>query len=166
MKRSPDLSFLSRHWLLKVLSLIIGASLWYFVVGEDRVDLTVTIPLELRNLPSNLVIANQYKKEIEVSLSGSRRMIQELRQLKTSPYPVDLGKGGTGRPGDQKRGGVGFRCRAASVQRVQPANITLLVGRLVQKGFYHHPGDQGQTGRRFHPGKPNPQSCAHHRYRP
>ena len=44
MKKIPDLSFLSRHWLLKLLSLVIGASLWYFVVGEDQVDMIVTIP--------------------------------------------------------------------------------------------------------------------------
>ncbi len=148
MKRSPDLSFLSRHWLLKVLSLIIGASLWYFVVGEDRVDMTVTIPLELRNLPSNLVIANQYKKEIEVAISGSRRMIQEMRQQNIS-LPVDLGKAEPGALVIKNEAESIPLPRGLTVQRVQPANITLLVDKLVQKDFTIIPVTKGKPAAGF-----------------
>jgi hypothetical protein len=52
MRAKPDFSRLTRHWLLKLLSLVIGASLWYFVVGEDQVEMAVTVPIELHNLPA------------------------------------------------------------------------------------------------------------------
>ena len=58
MRAKPDFSRLTRHWLRKLLSLVIGASLWYFVVGEDQVEMAVTVPIELHNLPAELVIAN------------------------------------------------------------------------------------------------------------
>lgn len=144
----PDLSFLSKHWLLKLLSLLIGASLWYFVVAEDRLDLTVTIPLELRNLPANLVVANQYRKDIEVVISGPRRLIQEMRQQNIS-RPVDLSQAEPGPmvvKNDEESiplpGGI-------TVQRVQPANITLLIDRLARKDFPIIPVTKGKPAAGF-----------------
>ena len=130
----PDLTNLSRNWLMKLLSLIIGASLWYFVVGEDRVDLIVSMPLEIRNLPTNLVIANQYKKDIEVAISGPRRLIQEMRQQNTS-LPIDLGKAEPGAMVIQNEAKSIPLPQGISVQRVQPATLTFLIDRLIQKDF-------------------------------
>jgi YbbR domain-containing protein len=148
MPKNPDLSLLSKHWLLKLLSVIIAASLWFFVVGEDRVDLTVTIPLELRNLPSNLVIANEYRKDIEVVISGPRRLIQEMRQQDIS-RPVDLGKAEPG-PVVVKNDAQSIPLpRGITVQRVQPANITLLVDRLTRKDFTISPVIKGEPAAGF-----------------
>jgi len=148
MKRRADFTFLSKHWLLKVLSLVIGASLWYFVVGQDQVDLTVTIPLELRNLPAHLVIANQYKKDIEVAIRGPRRLIQEMRQQNIS-RPVDLTKAEPGTlviKNDSES--IAFP-QGIVVQRVQPANITLLVDNLVHKEFAITPVTKGKPASGF-----------------
>lgn len=130
----PEFTAFTKNWLLKLLSLIIGASLWYFVVGEDRVDLIVTIPLELRNLPTELVIANQYKRDIEVALSGPRRLIQEMRQQNIS-LPIDLSTAQPGAMVIQNKADAIPLPQGISVQRVQPATLTLLVDRLIQKDF-------------------------------
>jgi YbbR domain-containing protein len=137
-----------QNWLLKLLSLIIGASLWYFVVGEDRVDLVVNIPLEIRNLPTNLVIANQYKKEIEVALSGPRRLIQEMRQQNIS-LPIDLGKAQPGAMVIQNEPDSIALPQGVTVQRVQPATLTLLVDRLIPKEFTITPVTQGKPAPGF-----------------
>lgn len=148
MKRRLDLSFLSKHWLLKLLSLTIGASLWYFVVGQDQVDMLVTIPLELHNLPSDLVIANQYKKEIEVAIRGPRRLIQETRQQNLS-RPVDLSKAVPGPLLVKNDSDTIPFPRGILVQRVQPANITLAVDRLVKKDFTLVPVTKGKPANGF-----------------
>lgn len=148
MTRKPDLSIFTKHWLLKLLSLIIGASLWYFVVGEDQVDMTVTIPLELLNLPRDLVIANQYKKDIEVSLRGPKRLIQETRQQNIS-RPVDLSKA---QPGSMvvQNDSTSIRFpQGISVQRVQPSSITLLVDKLVQRDLSITPVTKGKPASGF-----------------
>lgn len=137
-----DFAKISRNWLLKLLSLIIGASLWYFVVGEDRVDLIVNIPLELRNLPTNLVIANQYKRDIEVAINGPRRIIQEMRQQNIS-LPIDLSKAQPGAMVIQNKADSIPLPQGITVQRVQPAAITLLVDRLIQKNFTIEPVTKG-----------------------
>ena len=68
----------SKDWLLKFISLSLAVVLWYFVGGEDRVDKNVMIPIEIINLPRDLVISNQFKKEIQVSVSGPRSLILEM----------------------------------------------------------------------------------------
>lgn len=148
MKSPLDLSLLSKHWQLKVLSLIIGAGLWYFVAGEDRLDLTVTIPLELRNLPAHLVVANQYKKEIEVVISGPRRLVQEMRQQNIS-RPVDLSKAEPGALVVKNDAESISLPRGIAVQRVQPANVTLLIDRLASKDFPIAPVTKGKPAAGF-----------------
>ena len=78
-----------KNWILKLVSLALATMLWYFVVGEDQVDINILVPIEILNLPSNLTISNQYKKDIEVTLRGARSMIQELRSRNIT-RPVDL----------------------------------------------------------------------------
>ena len=132
----PDIRALSRDWLLKLLALIIGASLWYFVVGEDRVDLIVTMPLEIRNLPTDLVIANQYKKDIELAISGPRRLIQEMRQQNIS-LPIDLSLAKPGAMVIQNEAESIPLPQGISVQRVQPATITLLIDQLIPEKVHY-----------------------------
>jgi len=55
MTKAKLSTLLPKYWVLKLLSLIIGASLWYFVVGEDQIDITINVPIEVHNLPANLV---------------------------------------------------------------------------------------------------------------
>ena len=144
----PDLPFITKHWLLKLLSLLISASLWYFVVAEDRLDMTVTIPLELRNLPSHLIIGNQYKKDIEVVVSGPRRLIQEMRQQNIS-RPIDLSKAEPG-PLVVKNDEDSIPLPSGiTVQRVQPDNITLLIDRLARKDFPIVPVTKGKPATGF-----------------
>ena len=56
------------NWGLKLLSLLFAIFLWYFVVGEDKVDIKVFIPIEIVNLPRDLVISNEYKKQLDVTI--------------------------------------------------------------------------------------------------
>ncbi len=132
----------SGDWALKALSLCLGVFLWYFVVGEDQVDINVFVPIEILNLPQDLVIANQYKKELEVSIRGPRSLIQELRN-KNITRPVNLSNA---KPGPvvirNDENSIPFP-RGISVLRVQPTNITLVLDRLIRKDFPIHPVTEG-----------------------
>ncbi len=131
-----------KNWILKAISLVLAVMLWYFVVGEDQVDINIQVPIEILNLPSDLTIANQYKKDIEVSVRGPRSIIQELKKRNIS-RPVDLSNA---RPGTvvvkNDENSIPFP-RGITVQRLQPTNITLLIDQLIQKDFYINPVTEG-----------------------
>lgn len=123
-----------KDFLLKGISLFLGLLLWYFVVGEDQVDINVQVPLEVVNLPADLVISNEYKKDINVSVRGARSLIQELRDRHIT-RPVDLSRA---KPGTfvvkNDSESIPFP-RGITVLRVQPTNIVLLLDKLIQKRF-------------------------------
>lgn len=137
---------MSKDWLLKFISLVLAVILWYFVGGEDRIDKNVMVPIEIINLPRDLVISNQFKKEIEVTVSGPRSLILEMANRAVTRQ-VDLS---TATPGtmvienDNKHIPV---LRGITVQRVQPSSIILSLDKLIQKQF---PVEIRTTGRVAH----------------
>jgi hypothetical protein len=125
---------LSKDWLLKVVSLVLAIVLWYFVGGEDRVNKNVLVPIEIINLPRDLVISNQFKKEIEVTVSGPRSMIVEMANRAVTRQ-IDLSAATPGTmviENDNKHIPVP---RGITVQRVQPSSIILSLDKLIQKKF-------------------------------
>ena len=134
IERKKLTRLLSEDWLLKFVSLVLAIILWYFVGGEDRIDKNVMVPIEIINLPRDLVISNQFKKEIEVTVSGPRSLILEMANRAVTRQ-VDLS---TATPGtmvienDNKHIPV---LRGITVQRVQPSSIILSLDKLIQKQF-------------------------------
>jgi len=134
--------------LLKIVSLCLGSLLWYFVVGEDQVDMNIQVPIEVLNLPENLVISNQFKKELEVTLRGPRSIIQELRNRNIT-RPVDLSKAEPGARVIKNENDSIPLPRGISVLQLQPANITLSIDRLVQKQIPIHAVTEGEVSQGY-----------------
>ncbi len=133
-----------KNWLLKLISVTLAIMLWYFVVGEDQVDMNIQVPVEILNLPRTLTISNQqYKKDIEVSVRGPRSMIQGLRERNIS-RPVDLASAQPGTIVIKNDENSIPLPRGVTVQRLQPTNITLLLDELVQKRFPINPVIEGE----------------------
>jgi YbbR domain-containing protein len=121
-----------KNWVLKLVSLFFALFLWYFVVGEDKVDMNVTIPVEIVNLPRELVISNQFKKQLEVTISGQRSLIRGMTSQHIS-RTIDLSKASPGTVVIQNHPDSISLPRGLSILRVQPPTITLLLDRLIQK---------------------------------
>ncbi len=130
--------------LLKVISLCLGTLLWYLVVGEDQVDMNIQVPMEILNLPENLVISNQFKKELDVTVRGPRSIIQDLRNRNIS-RPVDLSKAEPGSIVIKNMKDSIPLPRGINVLQLQPANITLSIDQLIQKTIPIHTVTEGEV---------------------
>jgi YbbR domain-containing protein len=124
----------SKDWLLKFVSLVLAVILWYYVGGENRVDKNVMIPIEIINLPRDLVISNQFKKEIEVTVSGPRALILDMSN-KAITRQVDLSAATPGTMVIENTNQHIPVPRGITVQRVQPSSIILSLDKLIQKRF-------------------------------
>ncbi len=120
------------NWVIKLISLFFALFLWYFVAGEDKVNMSVSIPVEIVNLPSDLTISNQFKRELEVTMSGQRSLIKSLPKLHISRL-VDFSKAVPGKVVIQNGLDSISVPRGISVIRIQPASVTFLIERLVRK---------------------------------
>ncbi|MFN2354638.1 MAG: YbbR-like domain-containing protein, partial [Desulfopila sp.] len=124
----------SKDWILKFISLCLAVVLWYFVGGEDDVERNVMVPVEVINLPADLIISNKYKKEIEVTVHGPRSAIVQMdkernpgtrvERVEKDSIPVD---------------------RGVDVLRVQPSSIILSLDNLIQKKLPINPVTTGSV---------------------
>ena len=125
---------ISKDWLLKFVSIGLAFMLWYYVGGEDRVDKNVMVPIEIINLPRDLVISNQFKKEIEVTVSGPRSLILDMSNSAVTRQ-VDLSDAVPGTMVIENSNQHIPVPRGITVQRVKPSSIILSLDKLIQKEF-------------------------------
>jgi YbbR domain-containing protein len=121
-----------KNWVLKLISFFFALFLWYFVAGEDKVDMNLFMPIEIVNLPRDLVISNQFKKQLEVTVTGQRSLIRGLSDQNIT-RSVDLSHA---KPGkfviENTPESIPFPW-GINVLRLQPATVTLLIDRLIEK---------------------------------
>jgi YbbR domain-containing protein len=138
----------SKEWLLRFISLCLAILLWYFVGGEDAVDKTVMVPIEIINMPKDLIISNKFKKEIDVTVRGPRSLIFDMGKREITRQ-VDLSDATPGTRVitiDNKSIPVS---RGIKVLRVQPSSLILSLDKLIQKKFSITPVMTGAVARGY-----------------
>lgn len=80
---------ITKNWHLKFLSLFFAVLLWLFVMGEQKAEVGFTVPLELKNLPHGLIVANEVPSLVDVRISGPRTLLSKLQPSALS-MSVDL----------------------------------------------------------------------------
>jgi len=76
---------LTENWTLKLISLVFALVLWMFIMGERRLEVGYTVPLELQNIPKHLMIANEVPSLVDVRISGPRALL-----MKVSPNDISI----------------------------------------------------------------------------
>lgn len=115
---------LTDNLLLKLIALAFAVVLWFFVMGEQRHEVSHVVPVDYRNLPKELIIANEVPSVVMVTVSGPRALLTRLSKDDLS-LPLDLT--------DLPAGVTSFRqldqkLRAPSglvVTRISPAGIDI-----------------------------------------
>ncbi len=121
-----------KNWVLKLVSLFLAIFLWYVVGGESTVDMNVKIPVEIINLPSNLIISNEYKKELEISVTGPQSVIRNLERSHVSKT-VDLSEASPG-PVVVKNEPTSIPLPwGIKLHRVNPAEFIVQLDELIEK---------------------------------
>lgn len=73
------------NWVLKFISLAFAVVLWFFVMGESRMEVTRVVPLEYESLPEGLMIASEVPTVVSLRISGPRALQGSL-----SPADISL----------------------------------------------------------------------------
>ena len=131
-----------KDWILRFVSLGLAIVLWYFVGGEDIVNKNIMVPVEIINLPRDLVISNQFKKEIEVSVSGPRSLVLDMGNRAISRH-VDLANATPGTLVLENTNDVINVPRGVKVLRIQPKSVILSLDKMIQKQFVVNPVTEG-----------------------
>lgn len=76
---------LTENWTLKLISVVFAILLWMFIMGERRLEVGFRVPLELQNIPQNLMVANEVPSLVDVRISGPRTLL-----MKVSPNDISI----------------------------------------------------------------------------
>ncbi len=123
---------LTENWVLKLVSLIFALILWFFVMGERKLEVGYSVPLELENLPPGLMIASDLPTTIDVRISGPRTVLMNLhpRDINISVDMEGLPPGPTSFRRLEERINLPSGLR---VTRISPAAIDMRLERVRQK---------------------------------
>ena len=126
------LKLITENWTLKLISLVFALMLWFFIMGERRLEVNYRVPLELQNLPGGLMVANDIPSMVDVRISGPRTLL-----MKVSPNDISITVDLTGlRPGLTSLRRLEERLNLPSglrITRLSPSFIDVRLERIQQK---------------------------------
>lgn len=125
-------NLLGGNWGLKAISLAFAVLLWFFVVGEEKAEITLSVPLEIVNVPERMVVANDPPPFIKVRAYGPSNLLRglslhglskviDLKGAKTGEMIIHLSPESLALPSGVK------------VMRIQPATIRLVLDWALEK---------------------------------
>ena len=121
-----------RNIFFKILALVLAVIIWYFVVGEERAEVGLTIPLELVNMPRDLIVVNNLTQGIDIRVNGPRSLIRSLSTRNLSKS-LDLS--------NSKAGTVSFSIssegirlpRGVAITRINPTQVMVVLQKQIRK---------------------------------
>ena len=121
-----------RNIFFKILALVLAVILWFLVVGEERAEVGLTIPLELVNMPRDLIVVNNLTQGIDIRVNGPRSLIRSLTTRNLSKS-LDLS--------NSKAGTVTFSIssegirlpRGVAITRIHPTQVVVVLQKQIKK---------------------------------
>jgi YbbR domain-containing protein len=120
------------HLGLKLVSLLLGFSLWYAVAREQEAEFSLSIPVELRDLPEGLEVVEQSVQQVEIRLRGPA---ENLRRLSAQDVHIGV-ELEDAEPGERVADLTPRDVTApfgARVMRVTPSKLELVLDRTVRR---------------------------------
>lgn len=81
---------LFENWGIKLLSLALAVSLWFYVTSKGKTEMTLTVPLELRNIPQDMAVVGNVAGSLEVRVQGQERVLRDITVGKKVFGALDL----------------------------------------------------------------------------
>jgi YbbR domain-containing protein len=141
-----------QNWFLKVVSLLLATLLWAAVSNQASSEIGLDVPLEYRNIPSQLEITGDTTNTIQVRLRGSSNVIKGITAKDVSTT-IDLGKMRTGEKIVALSPQNVQAPFGAEVIRVNPSTVRFTLERTVSKTVDIVPTIAGQPTNGFEAGQ-------------
>jgi diadenylate cyclase len=77
-QKSNILNLLKSNWRLKILSVVTAIFLWFVIVGPQRSEVGMAVPIQYTNLPATMEITGKWMDRIDVRIKGSESGLANL----------------------------------------------------------------------------------------
>jgi YbbR domain-containing protein len=127
------------NWGIKLVSLGMSLTLWFYVTSKGKTEMTLTVPLELRNIPQNMAVVGNVTGSLEVRVQGQERGLRDITTGNRVSGVLDLSLAKVGEnmvrisPDDIRRP------TGVTIMHLSPAEIRVKLEPLVRKTFRLQP---------------------------
>jgi len=83
--------FLVENLGLKIAAILLSIVFWFFVTSRGQSEISIDVPLELKNMPQGLELVNHETKTVNLNIRGQERFIKNVSALNVR-VPLDLSK--------------------------------------------------------------------------
>jgi YbbR domain-containing protein len=66
------------NWSIKLVSLGLSLTLWFYVTSKGKTEMTLTVPLELRNIPQGMTVVGDVAGSLEMRVQGQERVLRDI----------------------------------------------------------------------------------------
>jgi YbbR domain-containing protein len=87
---------LLENWGIKLISLALAISLWFFVTSKGKMEISLTVPIELQNIPAGMAVVGDVVRYLEVRVQAQERLLRDITAGKKVVCLLDLGMTRTG----------------------------------------------------------------------
>jgi len=124
--------FASHNLGLKVLALGLAVACWLFVAGESKVLVGFTVPLEIRDVPRGMTVANKVERQVEVRLAGPSSILSGLKHTDVAAA-IDLSGARAGRQSIPLDDRIVKVPPGIAVQRIFPSFVEVVLERTERR---------------------------------
>lgn len=125
------------NYLIKIISLVFAVILWFYVNSKGIVEMDIAVPLELRNLPSNLTMTGDVIDEVNVRVKSRERILRALAESRIHAV-LDLAGAHTGENVYVLEAAAVELPEDVQVERISPRRIRIHLGpRAAQSNNVH-----------------------------
>ena len=78
------------NWGIKLVSLGLSLTLWVYVTSKGKTEMTLTVPLELRNIPRDMAVVGNVAGSLEVRIQGQERVLRDIKDMDKMVGIIDL----------------------------------------------------------------------------
>jgi YbbR domain-containing protein len=78
------------NWGIKLVSLGLSLTLWFYVTSKGKTEMTLTVPLELRNIPRDMAVVGNVAGSLEVRIQGQERVLRDITVADKMVGIIDL----------------------------------------------------------------------------
>jgi YbbR domain-containing protein len=127
------------NWGIKLVSLGLSVTLWFYVTSKGKTEMTLTVPIELRNIPQNMAVVGDVTGALEVRIQGRERALRDIIKGEKVASVLDLSLAKVGEnlvrisPDDIRRP------PGVTIMHLSPAEIGVKLEPLVRKTFRLQP---------------------------
>jgi len=81
---------LFENWGIKLISLALALILWFNITSKGKMEIALTVPLDLKNIPAGMAVVGDVPGYVDVRLQGQERVLRDLATDKEVSGALDL----------------------------------------------------------------------------